>query len=71
MLNYAHDVLKRLQALLVISPVSIKTNKPLYLQCRTCALISVENEKSITLELIKVVSSQASRTCVVRTDATL
>ena len=26
MLNYAHDVLKRLQTLLVISPVSIKTN---------------------------------------------
>ena len=46
MLNYAHDVLKRLQTLLVISPVSITKNIP------NCRFIRVPSNESILNELI-------------------
>ena len=59
MLNYAHDVLKRLQTLLVISPVSITTNMP------NCRFIRVPLNESILNEYIwrggLVVSALISR----------
>ena len=59
MLNYAHDVLKRLQTLLVISPVSITKNMP------NCRFICVPLNESILNEYIwrggLVVSALISR----------
>ena len=49
MLNYAHDVLKRLQTLLVISPVSITTNMYAKLLIHACTF---KNSESILNEYI-------------------
>ena len=45
MLNYAHDVLKRLQTLLVISPVSINNNNNALLALTTKRHIYMASDK--------------------------